>query len=413
MGTSAWIECELADVCSSIDYGYTAAASDDSQGAQFLRITDIVQPQLVWDTVPHVEANEVTLSKYRLDDGDIVLARTGASTGASAYIQNPPEAIFASYLVRLKIKPTFDPRFVSYYLKSDTFWSYIRGVLGDKSAQPNASASTMVRAPFRAPRDIAEQRQISGILGALDDKIELNRRMSQTLESMARALFKSWFVDFDPVHAKSEGRDLDESAHVSVASVGDLMEVNPPRSLPKGQVAPYLDMANVSTSGQTPSGIVPRPFSSGSRFVNGDTLVARITPCLENGKAAYVDFLDNGQIGWGSTEFVVLRPKAPLPSEFAYCLVRDEAFRDFAIQRMSGTSGRQRVPTNALADFVVGAPSPDVARAFGGYANPLLARARAADVESGLLARLRDALLPRLLSGDLQAGSILGDGAPR
>jgi type I restriction enzyme S subunit len=175
----------VADVCSSIDYGYTAAATDGSQGPRFLRITDIVQPQLVWETVPHVEADRVTLAKYRLVAGDIVLARTGASTGSSAYIQDPPEAVFASYLVRLKIKPTFDARFVSYYLKSDLFWSYIRGVLGD----------------------IGEQRRISGILGALDDKIQLNRRISQTIESMARALFKSWFVDFDPVRAKAEGGD--------------------------------------------------------------------------------------------------------------------------------------------------------------------------------------------------------------
>ena len=65
------------------------------------------------------------------------------------------------------------------------------------------------------------------------------------------------------------------------------------------------------------------------RFMNGDAL-ARITPCLENGKTAYVDFLDEGQVGWGSTEYIVLRPKAPLPPEFAYCLARSDEFRDFA-----------------------------------------------------------------------------------
>ena len=78
-------------------------------------------------------------------------------------------------------------------------------MLGDKSAQPNASASTMTAAPLSAPKDKTEQRAIAHILGTLDDKIELNRRMNETLEEMARALFKSWFVDFDPVRAKMEG----------------------------------------------------------------------------------------------------------------------------------------------------------------------------------------------------------------
>ena len=99
--------------------------------------------------------------------------------------------------------------------------------------------------------------------------------------------------------------------------------------------------------------------------MNGDTLVARITPCLENGKTAYVDFLEDGQIGWGSTEYIVLRPKPPLPTEFAYCLARDERFRDFAIHNMTGSSGRQRVPASALSNFYIVAPSCEVAFAFG------------------------------------------------
>ena len=202
-----WISCTLADVCEEINYGLTASGSDDSSGPKFLRITDIVSGQLDWNTVPHVQADEPTTMKYMLSDGDIVIARTGASTGSSIYVKNPPYAVFASYLVRLKVKPEFDPRFVSYYLKCGEFWQFIRGVLGDKSAQPNASASTMTAAPFSAPRDLEEQRAIAHILGTLDDKIELNRRMNRTLEEMARAIFQDWFVDFGPTRAKLEGRE--------------------------------------------------------------------------------------------------------------------------------------------------------------------------------------------------------------
>jgi len=201
-----WIKCTLADACRSINYGLTASTSEYEVGPKFLRITDIVNGHIDWNVVPHVAADEVTAAKYRLYDGDIVLARTGASTGASAYVKNPPPSVFASYLVRLQAKSEFDARFLAYYLRSDNFWTFIRGVLGDKSAQPNASASTMTKAPLCAPKDKDEQRAIACILGTLDDKIELNRRMSETLEEMARAIFKSWFVDFDPVRAKAAVR---------------------------------------------------------------------------------------------------------------------------------------------------------------------------------------------------------------
>ena len=201
-----WTHCTLAEACSAINYGLTASASDHSDGPKFLRITDIVSGPPNWKTVPHVEADDDTIAKYQLCDGDIVIARTGASTGTSAYIRNPPPSVFASYLVRLQARPEFDSRFLAYYLKSKEFNDFMRGVLGDKSAQPNASASTMTSAPFKAPKDKAEQQAIAHVLGTLDDKIELNRRMNETLESMARALFKSWFVDFDPVRAKMEGR---------------------------------------------------------------------------------------------------------------------------------------------------------------------------------------------------------------
>jgi type I restriction enzyme S subunit len=170
------------------------------------------------------------------------------------------------------------------------------------------------RVPIVLP-PLPEQRAIAHILGTLDEKIELNRRMNETLEAMARALFKSWFVDFDPVRAKSEGRAPGLPKHLAdlfpdsfedselgeipkgwrVTPLPEVIDVNPTRALRKGDIAPYLDMANMPTRGHSPDAVIERPFGSGMRFVNGDTLVARITPCLENGKTAYVDFLLEGQ----------------------------------------------------------------------------------------------------------------------
>jgi type I restriction enzyme S subunit len=270
---------------------------------------------------------------------------------------------------------------------------------------------------------LAEQRAIAHILGTLDDKIELNRRMNETLEAMARALFKSWFVDFDPVRAKAAGRDPDlpkkpladlfpdsfEDAELGEIPKGwrlmplpEVITVNPSRSLRRGELAPYLDMANMPTRGHSPDVVVQRPFGSGMRFVNGDTLVARITPCLENGKTAYVDFLQEGQVGWGSTEYIVLHPKPPLPAEFAYCLARSDEFRDFAIQSMTGSSGRQRIPADSLSHFIMTSPSGKVSELFGKLVQPLFAGAKAATEESRTLAVLRDTLLPKLISGKVR-----------
>jgi len=136
--------------------------------------------------------------------------------------------------------------------------------------------------------------------------------------------------------------------------------------------------------------------------VNGDTLVARITPCLENGKTAYVDFLEEGQIGWGSTEYIVLCPKPPLPGEFAYCLARSNEFREFAIQSMTGSSGRQRVPPESLSHFFIATPPNSIAGQFGLYVKPLFARGSTAINESRVLAEIRDALLPKLMSGEIR-----------
>jgi type I restriction enzyme S subunit len=187
-----------------------------------------------------------------------------------------------------------------------------------------------------------------------------------------------------------------------VAPLTEVVDVNPTRALRKGVVAPYLDMANMPTRGHSADEVVDRAFGSGMRFIKGDTLVARITPCLENGKTAFVDFLQEGQVGWGSTEYIVLRPKAPLPEQYAYCLARSAEFREFAIQSMTGTSGRQRVPAESLAHIRVAVPPRPIAEAFGRSVKPRFARASAAVRESRTLAALRDALLPKLVSGQLR-----------
>ncbi len=144
-------------------------------------------------------------------------------------------------------------------------------------------------------------------------------------------------------------------------SLSDLADINPRRPILKGKKAPFIDMAALPAYSREISGkIVHREFrGSGSKFQNGDTLLARITPCLENGKTALVNCLEDDSFGHGSTEFIVLGPKSLKDTEFLYYLARCEDFRSFAIARMEGTSGRQRVPNSAVGKYVFMCPNSE------------------------------------------------------
>lgn len=294
------------------------------------------------------------------------------------------------------------------------------------------------------------------ILRKLDDKISLNHQVNQTLEQMAQALFKSWFVDFEPVKAKIalleaggsqedatlaamtaiSGKDSDslvifQQEHTeqygklkataelfpsamqeselgdipsdwSIGKLGDIIEFNPKRTLKKGNIASYLDMKNVPVVGHSAQDIIDREFSSGSKFKNGDTLLARITPCLENGKTAYVDFLPTDEVvGWGSTEFIIMRSNKNLPSSLSYFFARLDSFRNIAIQSMQGTSGRQRADASVLENHVWVVPSKELLQRFGTFSDSILNGNRSRYTENKSLTQLRDTLLPKLLSGEI------------
>ena len=293
------------------------------------------------------------------------------------------------------------------------------GTSGRQRAQIDAIANWR----FRIPK-IGEQKEIATLLSSLDDKIELNRQMNRTLEAVAQTLFKSWFVDFDPVWAKKEGRqpfgmDADtaalfpdefEESEWGLIPAGwrtqplpDVIEINPPRTLARGTEAAFLDMANMPIASPRALKVTMRTFQgSGAKFMNGDVLVARITPSLENGKTAFVDFLHNGEVGWGSTEYIVLKAGLSLVPEYVYYLARHESFRTFAIQNMTGTSGRQRVPSSCFDQYAIVMPNLEVMTAFGKLTHNFLRAMKAHDEESQTLVTIRDTLLPKLLSGELR-----------
>lgn len=319
------------------------------------------------------------------------------------------------------------------------------------SVQKNLYTSELGKFEFDLP-PLIQQRKIGDMLMSLNDKIELNRAINRTLEAMAQAIFKSWFVDFDPVKAKMAAREsgndptraamavisgkndteldafqqqdpknyehLRNTAEAfpdalvdselglipegwGVGTIDQLIDFNPSRTLRKGVVAPYIEMKYMPTAGHTPELVYDRPFSGGAKFMNGDTLLARITPCLENGKTAYVDVLESGQIGWGSTEYIVMRTRVEAAPELSYFMARDDSFRAHAIRCMTGTSGRQRVEIHALKTYTMSMPPPILIEGFGKIARDLMSCARHFGGEIKSLAELRDTLLPRLMNREV------------
>ncbi|MCB2385865.1 restriction endonuclease subunit S [Thalassolituus alkanivorans] len=192
----------------------------------------------------------------------------------------------------------------------------------------------------------------------------------------------------------------------AIGAIGDMLEFNPKRSLKKGSLAPYLDMKNVPTSGHLADEVVFREMGSGSKFINGDTLLARITPCLENGKTAFVDFLNDDEVGWGSTEFIVIRPKDGYPYSLGYLLARDSNFRQVAIQSMTGTSGRQRADAKALAEKNWVVYPKALMMEFGAFSESYLQLAKRNGDQISTLTHLRNSLLPKLLSGELDISAL-------
>lgn len=317
--------------------------------------------------------------------GDILFCVRGSTTGRMNWADKEYAIGRGLAAIRHKNGKEFQP-----FLKGiiDFYLPYLL-TEATGSTFPNVSSQQLSSLVIEVP-SLPTQRRIADILSALDEKIELNRQTNATLEAIAQSIFREWFLDNEDV------------VNWEVAPLSKIINLNLTRTLKKGSIAPYLDMANMPTQGHRAIEWRDRPFGSGTKFVNGDTLLARITPCLENGKTAFVDFLEDGQVGWGSTEYIVFSPKPPLPPEYGYYLARTEEVRNHAIQNMIGTSGRQRASASCFDSFMISVPPVELAARFGEVARSLMAEIKANDEESRTLASIRDALLPKLMNGEIE-----------
>ena len=249
------------------------------------------------------------------------------------------------------------------------------------------------------------QRDIAVVLSAYDNLIENNNRRIAILEEMAQSLYREWFVKFRfPEHESCKFKDsplgeIPEGWEVKPAA--NVIDINPRTTMPKEGVKPFVPMTSLSESSMIISDIEEREGNSGTKFRNRDTLFARITPCLQNGKIGYVQFLnERNPLGFGSTEFIVLR-ESILPSEYIYCLARSNTFRSHAINSMAGADGRQRVKSDCFFSYNLAVPPQSLLDEFSGIAKFYFAKVYNLNRKNKNLRMQRDSLLPMLISGKI------------
>lgn len=355
----------------------------------YLRITDINDDgTLNMSDLKSVSADNA--SDYLLKINDIVFARTGASTGRNYFYDGTDgDFVFAGFLIKFSLDPSkVNPRYVKYYCQSKEYRDWI-AAFNTGSTRGNINTKTLASMPIRLP-DMETQHRIVNILDALENKRKNNKQINDNLQQQAFALFEQLLINAGDVEC----------------SVADIAHLNPKRALAKNQEAKCIEMSQLSTSGAFPSGWEKRLFTGGMRFSNGDTLLARITPCLENGKAAFIDFLDTLEVAFGSTEYIVLASKGEVPPEFLYCLARYPAFSDYAVKNMNGSSGRQRVSAETIGQFKLPRPSTNELKRFGNAVSSLFLKMRFNSLENICLSSLRDSLLPKLISGELDVSEL-------
>ena len=333
-----------------------------------------------------------SLNKANAHRGDIVITHRG-TLGQIVFI--PQDSKYDRYVIsqsqfRVRCNDKVLPEYLVYYFHTP---------IGQHKLLSNASqvgvpalarpSSTFQQIEVVLP-ELSIQKCVVEIISTIQKKIANNQELNDNLQQQA-------FSVFDNLIANAENNDY---------TVSDYAFLNPKRTLAKNQVARSIDMSQLSTSGAFPSGWEMKPFNGGMRFTNGDTLFARITPCLENGKTAFIDFLDDGEVAFGSTEYIVLAPKNDTPPEMLYCLARYPAFVDYAVKNMNGSSGRQRVSAETVGQYRLPLFDKHSLVLFKEVVSPMFLKMRYNSLENMRLAELRDALLPKLMSGEIDVSAV-------
>ncbi len=415
-----WKEVMLSEISTEVSYGYTESASLERVGPRFLRITDIQNGVVDWDTVPFCPISKSDLIKYKLKTGDIVVARTGNSTGENYIFTGKEDAVYASYLIKFEIdKKRANPFFVWYNMRSIYWWNFINSAKSG-SAQAGANAKVLGTFTLKLP-SLPVQKTISHILGAFDKKIELNRQMNQTLELMTQALFKSWFVDFAPVidNALAQGKTIPEEflertekrkvAKGKFKSLPEnILKLFPSEFeftdeygwIPKGwKVSKLPDIAEVKYGKDHKNlneGNIP-VYGSGGVMRYVDQVLHEGESVLIPRKGTLTNVMYVNEKFWSVDTMFFTRILKDKHAKYLYYKIKDLDYNN-----MNVGSAVPSMTTKVLNNLQLLLPSSETIEAFDDLASKYLLRKAANDKEINSLKATRDSLLPRLISGELR-----------
>lgn len=405
MSSNEWLDYKLGDICTDISYGYTASADWEIEGPKFLRITDIQDYFINWNTVPQCPISDSDRKKYLLELGDIVIARTGASTGSTFTLKDEVDAVFASYLIRYKIDNNIaNPFYIGYLLKSSKWKEYVSSIVGG-SAQPGANAKQFADFDFILP-DLHKQSKIVELLSTIDNKIENNLATNQTLEEIARTLFKEWFVNFNYPNADgnlkhSEFGEIPESW--KVGKFGDLADqikssVNPSQFPEK--VFNHYSLPAFDTN-ELPN------IDLGSSILSNKTGVKKYSVLFSKLNPRIPRIWSIGDIDESnsicSTEFIGFTPKQDFfYSYINYFLKQPELVTKLTGIAMGTSNSHQRIKPADLLELEVIIPDEEVVKQYEKIVRPLLETRFHKIQENKNLKITRDSLLPKLMSGEIE-----------
>ncbi|MDG6996150.1 MAG: restriction endonuclease subunit S [Nitrososphaerota archaeon] len=386
-----------------------------NQGTPIITVEHLGENRILHENLPKISNEDrLRLRKYSLMEGDIVFSRVGSVDRRSIVRKEEDGWLFSGRCLRVRSNRNFvDPSFLSYYFGLERFKERIRGrAVG--ATMPSINTRLLAEIEIIVP-PLTEQLAISEILSSLDSKIELNHQMNKTLEALGQAIFRHWFIDFEFPNEegkpyKSSGGEMVYNEELrkmmpkgwEVEKFSDLIEVNPKRELSKGNLAKKVSMADLNPWQSWIESWNVEEFHSGQKFKNGDTLFARITPSLEHGKTALVSLLDPEEIGFGSTEFIVLSTGVIRSPLYIFHLSRSDEIRSVAISAMTGTSGRQRVPDSVFDFISVVLPPFALIDLYEQTVMPLFNKITGNAREKKDLSQIRDLLLPKLMSGKIR-----------
>ena len=342
---------KLKDVCEFIVDCPHTTAQDEGQGYPLIRTPNIGKGRFDLDGVHRVSEDIYKKRNLRAtpQDNDLIFARE-APAGNAAIIKNGNKFCLGQRTVLIRPNPQLVcPDFLNYFFLAP---QQQYGLLGTANGATVAHVNlpTIRELEIDIP-SLEEQCHIANILSAYDDLIENNQKQIKLLEEAAQRLYKEWFVD---LHFPSwENTTIVDGVPEgwSLCTLEDVIEFDPKIKLDKDRLKESVPMSALSITSMilNRAEFTETYSNSGSKFQNGDTLLARITPCLENGKTAFVSGIESEEGAVGSTEYIVMRSKKINPY-MVYLIARSDEFRNYAINSMSGSDGRQRVKADKLKD---------------------------------------------------------------